>query len=110
MVQFYCVTTDLITDKYKLLAMRVNSQLNKPLRLENYIRSIQTTSSNWNVYVRLHNGNGCCLEVEPSDKLCDVIQRKEMKELGLPLPFKAIFQTQEISNFDKTLEEAGLKN
>ena len=81
----------------------MTSLLKKPLNLEHLIQVIQPKTSSQDLYVRLHNGNGCCIKVDPSDKIGHVLNVKVSKEFELPQAYKALFLTKEIKNFDLTL-------
>ena len=63
----------------KLLTYLMASILNKPLRLENFLAVVRPSLKSESIFIRLHNGNGCCVQVDPSDTLKDVFSSIHVK-------------------------------
>ena len=53
--------------------------LNKPLTLENLLAVVRPSLKSESIFIRLHNGNGCCVQVNPSDTLKDVFSSIQVK-------------------------------
>ena len=67
------------------------STLNKPLRLESFLAVVRPSLKSESIFIRLHNGNGCCVHVDPSDTLKNVFSSIQVKKLGIPSTFRVFF-------------------
>ena len=48
----------------------------------------------FNIYLRLHNGNGCQVKVKPTERLSHALGSCALKQLGLSDDFRAFFQSR----------------